>query len=91
MEKSGVKVSARCTDAKKAFSTARTDHLEQTCAPKRSALRSAGGSSRLGGGGGGGDAGVEASVPLPTVAAAAADAPVAAAAAAGAAGCAART
>ena len=87
-----MKVSARCTDAKKAFSTARTDHLEQTCAPKRSALRSAGGSSRFGGGGGGGDAGVEASVALPTVAAADADAPVAAAAAAaGAAGCAART
>jgi hypothetical protein len=65
MEKSGVKVRARCTDEKKAFSTASTDHLEHTCTPKRSALVSAerrstlGGGDGEGGGGDGGDDGVE--------------------------------
>tara|TARA_B100000795_G_scaffold23084_1_gene15495 strand:+ start:1029 stop:1385 length:357 start_codon:yes stop_codon:yes gene_type:complete len=71
MEKRGVKVRARCTDEKKAFSTASTDHLEHTCTPKRSALVSAESRSTLGGGGGegggndgdsGGDDGVVASV-----------------------------
>ena len=99
MEKSGVKVRARCTDEKKAFSTASTDHLEHTCTPKRSALVSGESRSTLGGGGGegggddggsGGNDGVEASVPFST-GVGIVDAPVAAAAAVCAAACEART